>query len=654
MKYLELLSQDFPTIEAVTTEIINLEAILNLPKATEHFVSDLHGEYEAFQHVLRNGSGNIKEKIKEIFSDQLSLDEINTLATLIYYPEEKMARILSQIKSEGEVRNWYQKTLLLLIELCVYSASKYTRSKVRKALPKDTAYILEELLTTNDRYFNKDDYYNEIIYSIIILEQAEKFIIALSYLIQQFVVDHLHVVGDIYDRGPHPEKIMDTLMDHHSVDIQWGNHDIIWMAAASGSAVCMANVLRISARYDNMEIVEDAYGISLRHLVSFAESTYSKPAGKGFQPITDKAKENYFDDEIDQLTKIQQAMAVIQFKLEGDIIKRHPEFNMNGRLFLEMIDYERNTIRLGGKVYPLKDACFPTIDPNNPYQLTEEEEAVVDRLVQSFKNSERLQDHVEFLINKGSMYLTYNENLLFHGCLPLNDDGSFMTLDINGKSYGGKELFDQFDHAVRQGFFYHRKNKDNEQYLDLMWYLWTGMASPLFGKEEMTTFQRYYIEDKETHKEKKNAYFTFRDEEKTVEDILQAFDVNPRRGHIITGHTPVKERIGEDPLKANNRMIVIDGGYSKAYQEKTGLGGYTLLYNSFGMQLAAHQPFSSTQDAIVNETDIVSSRRIVEQQSRRQKVKETDNGIQLMEQITDLSKLLQAYREGELIEKREK
>lgn len=652
LKYIELLSKEFPTIEATTTEIINLEAILNLPKATEHFVSDLHGEYEAFQHVLRNGSGNIKQKIDELFSDQLSEAERKTLATLIYYPEEKLVLILEGFNTEEEIAAWYKETLSLLIQLSVYSASKYTHSKVRRALPEEFAYILEELLSKDDRYLDKDDYYKEIIASIILLEQAERFIVTMCYLIQRFVVDHLHVAGDIYDRGPHPEKIMDALIEHHSVDIQWGNHDIIWMGAACGSEVCMANVIRISARYDNLEIVEDAYGISLRHLVSFAESTYSRLEGDAFYPVMDASKNAYFDDEIHQLTKIQQAMAVIQFKLEGQVINRHPEFKMDHRLMLEKMDSSYETITLNGKTYPLKDAHFPTVDPADPYRLTPEEEAVVSRLSESFRNSERLQEHVRFLVDKGSMYLTYNDNLIFHGCIPLNPDGSFMNFEIDRQLYHGKALFDQFDRIVREGYYLHKKNQPNQTHMDLVWYLWSGAVSPLFGKSDMTTFERYYIEDKHTHKEHKNAYFRLRDNEDVCLRILSEFGVSRYKSHIINGHTPVIERKGEDPVKANGRLIVIDGGYSKPYQKQTGLGGYTLLYNSYGMQLAAHQPFSSKEDAIQNETDIVSTRRIVDKVLRRRKVKETDIGVDLMEQITDLHKLLQAYKSGKVVEKK--
>lgn len=649
-KYLKMIGKSFPSVAAVTTEIINLEAIINLPKGTEHFVSDLHGEYEAFQHVLRNGSGNVKEKIREIFYGRLSRKEMDTLATIIYYPKEKIKLIIEDMDGEEEINDFYRVTLSRLIELCVFAASKYSRSKVRKSLPKEFAYIIEELLSKDDKFLNKDDYYNEIISSIIMLERAEDFIEEISYLIQRLVVDHLHVLGDIYDRGPYPDKIMDRLAFHHSLDIQWGNHDILWIGAASGSEVCMANVLRISARYDNLETIEDAYGISLRHLLTFAEMTYPSIQNPNFIPKNDPDKTNYYDDENNQMAKIQKAMAVIQFKLEAEIIKRRPDFEMEHRLLLDKIDYENHTIQLNGKTYPLIKDDFPTIDPADPYKLTEEEKAVVDRLKYSFTHSDKLKQHIRFLVNKGSMYLVYNDNLLFHGCVPLTDDGKLMTATFKGKAYAGKKMFDMFDDAVRKGFL-NRREKDNTENLDLIWYLWTGPASPLFGKKEMTTFERYYIEDKATHKETKNAYYNLREHEDCVLSILEDFDVDKEKGHIINGHTPVKEKAGEDPIKANGRLIVIDGGYSKAYQDTTGLGGYTLLNNSYGLQLVAHQPFTSKQDAIRNESDIVSTRRVVDRELERRKIEETDVGRKLMEQISVLKELLHAYREGTISER---
>lgn len=649
IKYLKMLSKSYPDVASVTTEIINLEAILNLPKGTEHFVSDLHGEYEAFQHVLRNGSGNVKEKIKEIFYGRLSTRGMDTLATIIYYPKDKMKQLSEQLETKEDVDDFYRVTLSRLIELCVFAASKYTRSKVRKALPDEFAYIIDELLSRDDKFLNKDDYYNEIITSIIELDRAQDFIEAISYLIQRLVVDHLHVLGDIYDRGPYPAKIMDRLMKHHSMDVQWGNHDILWIGAAAGSKVCIANVLRISARYDNLEIIEDAYGISLRHLLTFSESTYPEITNAQYKPKMDPDKTEY-SEESNQLAKMQEAMAIIQFKLEAEIIQRRPDFEMNQRLLLDKIDYENETIELNGTIYPLKDFDYPTIDPKDPYKLTEEEEAVIDRLVYSFTHSDRLKEHVRYLINKGSMYLVYNNNLLFHGCVPLEKDGSLMTTTIAGQRLQGKALFDLFDEAVRKGFI-HRKSPDNTQNLDLIWYLWQGQASPLFGKKDMTTFERYYIEDKSLHKEIKNPYYELRENEDVVLSILKEFNVDTKNGHIINGHTPVQEKAGEDPIKADGRLIVIDGGYSKAYQGTTGLGGYTLLNNSYGLQLVAHQPFTSREDAIKNESDIVSTRRVVDRELERRKIEETDVGRKLIEQINVLKELLEAYRSGIISER---
>lgn len=649
-KFLRLLAKDYPTIGATTSEIINLEAIMNLPKATEHFVSDIHGEYDAFQHVLRNGSGNIKEKINEIFGDRLMQKEKNALATLIYYPEEKIKLILSEYETENEKEEWFRMTLSRLIEVCVFVASKYTRSKVRKALPDEFAYIIEELLFKDNKYANKDGYYNEIIDSIISLERGAAFVTAMSNLIQRLVVDQLHVVGDIYDRGPHPDKIVETLMQHHSVDIQWGNHDILWMGAASGSAVCMANVIRIQARYHHLDILEEGYGITLRQLWNFADSTYSTETNSCFYPKIDPSEPKPLQEEMIQLTKIHQAIAIIQFKLEGPIIRRHPEFHMDHRLLLNKIDYEKGTITLQGETYPLTNTSFPTIDPTDPYQLTPEEEAIVEKLVLAFKNSNQLQKHISYLINNGSMYLTHNHNLLVHGCLPMNPDGSFMEMDIRGKMVSGKVLLDKFEDAVRKGFLYQQR-ENNDKYLDLVWYLWTGPASSLFGKDQMTTFERYYIEDKATHIEKKNVYYEKRNEVETCEKILAEFDLDPSKGHIINGHTPVKEKRGEDPIKAEGRLIVIDGGFSKAYQGTTGLAGYTLLYNSFGMVLVSHQPFTSVKEAIEKESDIVSTRRVVDRELERMKVRDTDTGKKLQEKVADLKALLFAYRNGEISEK---
>lgn len=649
LKYLKLLSKSFPNIGETTTEIMNLEAIMNLPKGTEHFISDLHGEFEAFDHVLRTGSGKIKGKLKDLYDLQLSNKEINTLATLIYYPEDKMDYILNELETEEDRIDWYRLTLLRLIEFTNYSASKYSRSKVRKALPEEFSYIIEELLSKNDTYDDKVDYFNKIIINIIELGRAEEFIVALSYLIQQLVVDHLHILGDIYDRGPEPHKIIDRLMAHHSVDIQWGNHDILWMAAASGSAASVANVLRISARYDNLEVIEDAYGISLRQLLTFAEETYGKKSDKDFQSTKDPHKKEHYKSEVDQLGVIQQAIAVIQFKLEAAVIKRNPNYQMEDRLLLDKIDYDRSVIILNGLEYDLTNTNFPTINPKDPFALSKEEAAVIQKLVEGFKSSEALNRHIHYLISKGGMYLIYNSNLLFHGGLPMNKDASFTKLTFEGKKYRGKELLNLFDEVVR--IAYYKQDSDSHQkYLDLVWYLWNGPTSPLFGKDKMATFERYYIKDKSTHKEIKNPYFELRAEEKFAKKILKSFAVNPEQGHIINGHTPVEQIKGESPIKANKKTLVIDGGYSKAYQGKTGIGGYTLLYNSYGLEIATHQPFQSKEDVIIKESDIVSTIFLIDREVEWEKVANTDIGKKLQKQSKDLRKLLQAYQEGKISE----
>ncbi|MBC1291248.1 fructose-1,6-bisphosphatase [Listeria booriae] len=640
-KYLRLLSRNYPTIASTATEIINLEAILNLPKGTEHFLSDLHGEYEAFEQVIRNGSGVVKRKIHDLFGDRLTDAEINGLATLIYYPEQKMDIVL---ETEENLDFWYRNTLFQLIELAVHVSSKYTRSKVRKAMPADFEYILQELLHENHHLMDKSLYYQEIITSIITLDRAAEFIGALARLIQRLVVDHLHIVGDVYDRGPYPDKIMDTLMAYHSLDFQWGNHDMLWMGAASGSRVCLANVLRISSRYLNLDIIEDSYGISIRPLALFAEAHYGEDPCTAFLPQQyEQAPQS--TTEINQIARMHKAIAVIQFKLEGEIIARHPEFEMEHRLLLDMIDYKTGTVTIKGKTYPLKDAHFPTIDPANPYELTTDEKELIDKLTASFKNCEKLQRHVSFLYSKGSMVLTYNNNLLYHGCIPLNEDGSFMEMTLKGEKYAGRALLNQFEQIAREGYFRPSGTPEKKYALDIVWYLWTGAASSLFGKSEMTTFERYFVADKETHVEQKNAYYRLRNEEETCQKILAEFDLDSS-GHIINGHTPVKEGKGESPIKANGKMLVIDGGFSPAYQKTTGLAGYTLLYNSFGLQLVSHQPFTSTEDAITQETDILSTRQVIETETERKLVRDTDIGKELLQQAAELKYLLSAYRQG--------
>jgi fructose-1,6-bisphosphatase III len=583
-KYLDLLAQKYDSEEKVVTEIINFEAILNLPKGTEHFVSDLHGEFQSFQHVLRNGSGRVKEKIEELFMDILSEKDINELTILVYYPEDKLQLIKNRFDNKQELNGWYATTINHMIKLISFASSKYTRSKLRKALPERFVYIIEELLyKTEEESTNKEPYYTKIVQQIISLNQADKLIIGLAYCTQRLVVDHLHVVGDIYDRGPEPDQIMDTLINYHSVDIQWGNHDVLWLGAYAGSKVCLANILRISARYNNLDIIEDVYGINLRPLLNLAEKYYKdNPA---FRPKKTSGN-NLTEEEELQITKIHQAIAMIQFKLEIPIIKRRPFFNMSGRLLLEKIDYDKNEIVLHGKTYPLENTCFATINPENPSQLLEEEQRVIDKLLFCLQHSEKLARHMNFLMKKGSLYLKYNGNLLIHGCIPLDDKGNMEKMVIENTTYDGRELLDVFEHHLRYSFA-HREETDDLS-TDMVWYLWTGEYSSLFGKREMTTFERYFIKDKETHKERKNPYYYLREKEEICRKILAEFNLNPDDGHIINGHTPVKEIKGEDPIKANGKMLVIDGGFSKAYQSTTGIAGYTLLYNSFGMKLVAH------------------------------------------------------------------
>ncbi|MED5245644.1 MULTISPECIES: fructose-1,6-bisphosphatase [Priestia] len=637
-KYLDLLAQKYDTEEKVVTEIINLEAILHLPKGTEHFVSDLHGEYQAFQHVLRNGSGNVKEKIKDLFKNVLSDKEINEFATLVYYPEEKLPLIKAQFRNKKELYQWYTEIIDRMLNLISYASSKYTRSKLRKALPNQFVYIIEELLYKTDEFTNKEQYYTKIVQQIISLGQADKLIIGLAYTTQRLVVDHLHVVGDIYDRGPEPDKIMDTLINYHSVDIQWGNHDVLWLGAFAGSKVCLANIIRICARYDNLDIIEDVYGINLRPLLNLAEKYYDdNPAFRPKVSSSDKLS----DHERLQITKIHQAIAMIQFKLESPIIKRRPFFNMSERLLLEKIDYDKNEITIYGNTYPLENSCFATVNPEQPDQLLEEEEQVMERLLLSVQHSEKLARHMKFLMKKGSLYLKYNGNLLIHGCIPLDEEGNMEKMTIEDKTYAGRNLLDVFEHYLQEAFAHPEETDDLAT--DMVWYLWTGEYSSLFGKRAMTTFERYFISDKTTHKEKKNPYYYLRENEEVCQNILAEFNLNPDHGHIINGHTPVKEIEGENPVKANGKMIVIDGGFSKAYQSTTGIAGYTLLYNSYGMQLVAHKHFNSKEDILLEGTDVLSVKRLVDKELERKMVLETNVGEELLKEISIL-KDLRKYR----------
>lgn len=643
-RYLERLSQLYPTIAKASTEIINLQAILNLPKGTEHFLTDIHGEHEAFSHVLKNGSGSVRRKIDDVFGNTMSSRDKQSLATLIYYPKEKMDRIRME---EETMEDWYKITLYRLIEVCKRTASKYTRSKVRKALPPDFAYVIEELITEKSEITDKESYYNSIVTTIIRIGRAEKFIIALSELIQRLIVDHLHIVGDIYDRGPGPHIIMEKLINYHSVDIQWGNHDVLWMGAAAGQRGCIANVIRICARYGNLDILEDGYGINLLPLATFAMDTYGDDPCTCFRL---KGEPEYSQSEMLLDVKMHKAISIIQFKVEGQIIKKNPGFKMDSRNLLHHINFETGTVEIDGKEYPMLDMNFPTIDPKRPYALTREEEDIMERLEKAFLHCEKLQRHMRFLLNKGGLYKVYNKNLLYHGCVPLTETGELKSVKLYGRSYKGKGLYEALESYVRKGF-YALDPKEKERGRDMMWFIWLSEGSPLFGKDKMATFERYFLADKETHKEKKNPYYSMLENEEVVNRILEEFGLPAEGTHIINGHVPVKSKNGENPIKCGGKVLVIDGGFSKAYQKETGIAGYTLIYNSYGLILAAHEPFESTEAAIEKESDIHSDSIIVKRVVQRKLVGDTDIGRELKEQIADLEMLLEAYRSGRITER---
>ena len=627
MKFLRLLSEKYPTRQQVCTEIINLQAILNLPKGTEHFMSDLHGEYEAFFHILNNSAGVIREKVDMAFEEVLTARERSSLCTLIYYPQEKLRRIREEGRNTEE---WYRFVLQKLIDLAKLLSSKYTRSKVRKAMPSEYSYILDELLHAQpDEDNNQLVYHSKIIDTLLRLEEGDDFIIALSSLIKRLAVDHLHIVGDIFDRGERPDAILNMLMDHHSLDIEWGNHDILWMGAACGSQACIAAVVRNCLSYNNISVLEQGYGISLRPLVLFAEKMY---------------------DEEDQNKAAKKAISIILFKLEGQIIRRNPEYQMEDRLLLDKVDYENACIELDGKSYPLKEKHFPTVDRDDPYKLSQAEREIMDELEKLFLESEQLQRHVEFLYSHGSMYQVFNGNLLFHGCVPLDEDGALKAIHLEGRIYQGRSYMDYADMAARRAFF----NEDPPQrYLDFMWYLWCGSNSPLSGRV-VKTFERTFIEDKSTWEEPKNPYYEYQSSEPVCRMLLREFGLYSENSHIINGHTPVHVNQGENPLKAHGRLIVIDGGFCKAYQKTTGIAGYTLIFNSHGMRLKSHQPFSGMEAALEENMDIDSESQQVVTFPKRVMVADTDTGERLKEQIADLEDLLTAYREGWIAAKAER
>ena len=642
IRYLRLLRHRFPTINRASEEIINLQARLNLPKGTEHFLSDIHGEYESFTHILKNASGVIKSKIDSVFGNTLSEADRKTLATLIYYPEEKLSLVKETTENMDE---WYNLTLYHLIEVCKVSASKYTRAAVREALPKGFGHIIDELLHAQNDEQNKERYYREIIQTIIRIGQADAFITAMSHLIQRLSIARLHIIGDIYDRGPGAAIIMDTLMKHHSVDIQWGNHDIEWMGAACSNTCCIANVIRNSARYDNMDTIEDAYGINLRPLAVFAMQAYADDPCSAFIPKhLDMTKYSKRDETL--IAKIHKAITIIQFKLEGQMILRHPEYKMQDRLLLDKINPETGTVEIDGKSFSLTDTYFPTLDFKAPYALSSEEAEVVERLRMAFLHSERLQQHTKFLHDKGSVYNRYNNNLMFHGCIPMTRNGNFAAVDLPGGRMKGRRYLDAAERLVRQAFSTGSNTKERQDGIDFMWYLWCGPKSPLFGKNKAATFELYFVDDPSVCTEIKNPYYACVEQKENCIKILHEFGLDSEDSHIINGHVPVEIKKGQSPIKADGKLLVIDGGLSKGYQPKTGIAGYTLLYNSHGLILASHEPFESRQKAIREELDIHSNSTVLEKSGERKMIADTDAGQELKGQIHDLEILLAAYREG--------
>lgn len=645
IRYLKTLAKQYPTIGDACTEIINLQSILNLPKGTEHFLTDLHGEYEAFSHILKNGSGSVRRKIDEEFGHTLTERDKKSLATLVYYPKEKL-RIVE--KEESNLKDWYTITLYRLIQLSKRVSSKYTRSKVRKALPKDFAYVIEEMITEKEEVQDKEGYYNEIINTIIRIGRAQNFIVALCELIQRLVVDHLHIVGDIFDRGPDPHRIMERLMHYHSVDIQWGNHDVLWMGAAAGHTPCIANVVRIAAKYGNLDTLEDGYGINLLPLATFALETYEKDDCSCFE-VQEEQNQMPKDRALNRM--MHKAITVIQFKLEGQLIKRRPEFQMDHRLLLDKVDPDKGVLRVGGEEYPILDSSFPTVDWKDPYALSEGEQVVVERLHRAFAGCEKLQEHIRFLYTRGSLYKVHNSNLLYHGCVPFNEDGSFREVEIFGKKYSGKGLYDILEQYARRGYYSQEGQEEREKGQDILWYIWSSENSPVFGKAKMATFERYFLSEKKLQNEKKNVYYKLIEKRETIEKILKEFGLDTKESHIVNGHMPVQLKKGETPIKGGGKLFIIDGGLSKAYQSKTGIAGYTLVYNSYGLRLVSHEPFKSMEEAIRSESDIHSDSSIVETVRKRRLVADTDVGLELKERIRELEELLQAYRDGAIIEK---
>ncbi len=639
-KYLRMLAQKYPSIQDVTARIVDLASHDVLPKGTEHFMSDIHGEADAFIHILNNASGVIREKVDQRFGHLLSMEERDNFSTLVYYPRQK----LTLVKRSGiNMNDWYLITIQRLVELTRVMSQKYSRKIVRERTPEGFEYIIDELLHTNYDDVNKEKYYDVIVDTIIELNMADELICALSALIKSLAVDRLHIIGDVFDRGPRPDIIMDHLIAHHSVDFQWGNHDILWMGAACGSRACIANVLNIALQYNNTDLIENVYGISLRELALFAQETYGDcPV---FTPkVVDSRKQG--PKTLGLLCKMKKAIDIIMLKLEGRIIQRRPEFHMEDRLLLDKIDYENKCITIRGVTYPMRDCDFPTVDPADPYELTEDEIRVMHNLKIAFKESEKLRRHMNFLYTKGGMFTRYNSNLMFHSCVPMNPDGSFTKVEINGKEYSGLSLMRVSESLARQAYFAEKSSDERSYAKDYVWYLWCGPNSPLFGRDRMTTFERLFIEDKACWKETQNPYYDLADDEEICLKVLKEFGLESPLSHIINGHVPVKVKKGESPIKGNGRLLLIDGGFSRAYHNTTGIAGYTLIYNSQGLRIVAHEPFTSTEDAVINNVDIHSTSNLFEQLNQRLLMSDTDSGEVNKEKIDDLKMLLYAYRNG--------
>ena len=650
MRYLQLLSYRFPTIADASTEIINLQAILNLPKGTEHFLADIHGENEAFQHVLKNASGNIKRKVNEIFGNQIRESEKRELCTLIYYPREKLELVKEK---EEDINDWYHITIHHLVQVCREVSSKYTRSKVLKSLPPEFSYIIQELLHERSEDADKTAYVSAIIDTIISTGSADAFIVAISNVIHHLAIDQLHILGDIYDRGPGAHIIMDIMQSYSNWDIQWGNHDILWMGAYAGNEACICNVIRLSLRYANLTTLEEGYGINLTPLATFALETYGEDPCEEFLPRT--IGENTMDEKTRMLTaRMHKAIAILQFKIEAQLFRRHPEWKMEDRDLLSMIDYSAGTITINGSTYSLTSNQFPTINPSSPNELTESERTLISRLRHSFAVSEKLHRHIRLMLRHGCMYAVVNNNLLFHASIPLNADGSLKEVELpDGKKYKGHDLLHNIGIIIRSSFQNDTEAKERQNAIDYFLYLWCGADSPLFDKSKMATFERYFIREKETHREEKGHYFNLRNDANVCDRIMDAFGVQGPNRHIINGHVPVHVKTGENPIKADGKLMVIDGGFSQAYHKETGIAGYTLVYHSRGFQLVQHEPFTSARDAILRGTDILGTTQIVEMSSHRMRVADTNKGEEIRLQINDLEKLLYAYRHG-IIKERER